>query len=182
MAFGRDNGISDWVRSGYIALATRNAPLSGHEFEVLGLKSALVVSQKVRRWYREHYLTSSQGLTWSGVDGESVDQVIDGVFEHELLEHTTGGRGLVEEILLARTQNASGLLRAGYVQLARRTQDITIEEAERLGLESSARICQVRERFSTPSGKQRLMLCQLVTHVAVLFDQPAGSASIVSRE
>ncbi|KAJ7812026.1 hypothetical protein B0H14DRAFT_3879861 [Mycena olivaceomarginata] len=56
---------------------------------------------------------------------------------------------IVERILLARQYDVVAWLRKGYIDLARRKQCISQEEAKKIGWETAFRICEAREAAIT---------------------------------
>ncbi|KAG7449823.1 uncharacterized protein BT62DRAFT_871066, partial [Guyanagaster necrorhizus] len=51
----------------------------------------------------------------------------------------------VEHVVLAKSYSVSSWLRTGYLGLVKRTQPLSLEEAEKIGFQSAIQIFQVRE-------------------------------------
>ncbi|KAJ7464530.1 hypothetical protein FB451DRAFT_1263750 [Mycena latifolia] len=68
-----------------------------------------------------------------------------------------GGLGSVERILLARQYDVAPWLRLGYTELARREEGISLEDAEKIGWETTVRLYHTREAAikSYASGSYR---------------------------
>jgi len=143
---GRGYGIIEWLRSGYIDLATKAEPVSMDEFRAVRLESALLLSQQVRRPYR------CMNLGGSIIPLDNVDVSLRKVI-HDALEAPLAGQmesnpsDKVDRILLAQSLGVPEWLYAAYGDLAYRVEDITVAEAERLGLETTLSICRMRERL-----------------------------------
>lgn len=58
---------------------------------------------------------------------------------------TSRGMESVERILLARSYDVATWLRSGYTDLARREEGISLEDAEKIGWETTVRLYQTRE-------------------------------------
>ena len=142
---GREQMVPDWLRSGYVDLARREAPLSVNEFESLGLQTALVMSQKIRT---RHSTPGGMPLFRPPSEDSLFTQTMNDIFRTEVHEEAAS-LPVIDRILLARSYGVSEWLYAGLVDLGKRREDITLEEAEKLGLETTARLCQVREKLRT---------------------------------
>jgi hypothetical protein len=129
VALGRKHGIVDWVRSGYIALAAPHKTLSSEDFELLGIQSALNLSQEIRKCYNKaEYgprIHKSPRKPRSASSVESSEEAVSRVFEKEFQEQSTT-LGNVDRILLAHKYGVSEWLHAEYVQLAERDEDLTL--------------------------------------------------------
>jgi hypothetical protein len=147
VVLGRKHGIADWVRRGYVALAQRREAWSAEDFKLLGIQSALDLSQRVRKPYRRAQFSTKvykSELLPCANSRESSREAVSRLFEEELLEHSTP-LSTVDRILLARKCGVSEWLHSEYVRLVERDQDLTLEEAEKLGPETLSRICRIRE-------------------------------------
>jgi len=142
---GREQMVPDWLHSGYVDLATREAALSIEEFKSLGLQTALVISQNIRR---RHAVSREQRLFHPVSEDSPFNQAINDIFKTELREEAAS-LPAIDRVLRARSYGVSEWLYAGLVDLGKRQEDITLEEAERLGLDMTARLCQVREKSRT---------------------------------
>jgi hypothetical protein len=143
---GREFGVVDWLTSGYIDLMTRKEPLSVEDFRLLGLPTALKLSQQARRPYIQ--LSCPQS---SDNIKHSTTRAISDAFKNEISTRTAP-LPIVERIILARGHGVSEWLVAAYSELVERNEDITIEEAERLGEETTVHLCRVRETAVGGSG------------------------------
>jgi hypothetical protein len=135
--FGREYGIRDWVRSGYTDLAVREKPLALDHFRLLGCKTALNLSQRVRR---EQLRKAAKERGFHGFISTTFAKEFRG------LKPTISN---VEEVLLARKCGITEWLAKTYYDLVKREEDITVEEAEKLGMDTAVRLCALRERFKT---------------------------------
>ena len=142
---GREQMVPDWLRSGYVDLARREAALSVEEFKSLGLQTALVLSQKMRT---RHSFPGGQPLFRPASEDLLFTRTMNDIFKTELHEEAAS-LPVIDRILLARSYGVSEWLYAGLVDLGKRQGDITLEEAKKLGLETTARLCQVREKLRT---------------------------------
>lgn len=138
---GREYGIVEWLRSGYIDLATQSDALSLDEFSALGLETALLLSQKVRRLYR--YLKLGGSIAPSIAVDKHFRQLMDGAALDGLAQ--TPYLDEVDQILLAQSLGVPEWLYTAYGDLAKREEDITFAEAGRLGIETTRGLCHVRE-------------------------------------
>ena len=154
---GREQMVPEWVHSGYVDLATREAALSVDEFKSLGLQTALVMSQNLRRC---HAVPGAKRLA---SEDSPFNQAISDTFKTELHEEAVS-LPAIDRILLARSYGVSEWLYTGLVDLGKRQEDITLEEAEKLGLETTVNLCQVRERLRTDKSASDPVFC---------FDRPA---------
>ena len=148
---GREYEIVEWLRSGYIDLATKTDHLSMDDFRTLGLENALLLSQQVRRPYRCQKLGGSV-YPPNNID-MSLKKVINDALEAPLAgQMASVSRDHVDLILLAQSLGVPEWLYAAYGDLAYRKEDITVTEAGRLGLETTLSICRMRERLSCQTG------------------------------
>ena len=172
---GREQMIPDWLRSGYVDLARREAPLSVNEFESLGLQTALVISQKIRT---RHSTPGGMPLFRPPSEDSLFTQTMNDIFRTELHEEAAS-LPVIDRILLARSYGVSEWLYAGLVDLGKRREDITLEEAEKLGLETTARLCQVREKLRTGQFAPNPVIRQ---PFGFGFSKPAPDPSILAPD
>jgi len=145
---GREYGIVEWLRTGYIDLAIQAEPWSMDEFRALKLENALLLSQQIRRPYQ----VSGKKTVPHDID-VSLKQVIDNALQPSLAgQMQSKFSDNVERILFAQSSSDSVWLYAAYGDLAKRGGNITVAEAERLGLETTLSICRMREKLSYPDG------------------------------
>lgn len=138
---GRKYGIVEWLRSGYFDLATKAGALSMDEFNGLGLETALLLSQKVRRAYR-HRNPSGSVAPLNTVD-KYFRKLMDDAALNGLTQTLNSDE--VDRILLAQSLGIPEWLYTAYGDLAKRQEDITFAEAGRLGIETTHGLCYVRE-------------------------------------
>ena len=147
---GRECGIVEWLRSGYSALGSKIKPLSMSDSRILGLENTLLLSQQVRRPYR-HQL-SGEYIVPLDID-LSLRRAIDDALEPPLASQMQSKfNDKVERILFAQSLGDSEWLYAAYGDLAKREDDITVAEAERLGAETTLSICRMREKLDYQNG------------------------------
>jgi hypothetical protein len=148
VALGRKHGIADWVGTGYRTLAERNEALSGEDFRLLGAESALKLFHDIRKPYKngQNCPTIRSSKYEPRSNGETTPEAVSRVFGKELTEQSST-LSIVDRICLARMYGVSEWLHSEYVRLAERDEDITVEEAERLGLDTTAGICDMREKI-----------------------------------
>jgi hypothetical protein len=144
---GRELYIPDWLRSGYSDLIKRDESLSVDDFRSLGMDVALRLSQRARRSYKQSLIS----VPTKGSEQDSFANLLAASFQDHVDEQATSVDP-IERILLAQSYGISEWLFSGYADLARRSDDITVAEAERLGLEATARICHVREKLRLHLG------------------------------
>ena len=151
---GREYRIVEWLRSGYIDLATKADSLSMDEFSALGLETALLLSQCVRRPYRHRNLGGS--FTPLNTVDKNLRNLMDGAALDGLTQTLNSDE--VDRILLAQSLGVPEWLYTAYGDLAKRQEDITSTEAKRLGIETTRGLCRVRECLKLGSSHHALAL------------------------
>jgi hypothetical protein len=179
---GREYNNKTWLREGLFQLTLRGEPLSVEEFRLLGLQSSLGLSQKLRRphrWSNRFSFTftpSKPPIPRTHQRQPSTgEEVVNRVFKNELSKPPeTCTLDHVGRLLVAREHHVHEWLRACYVELAERWEDITLEEAERLGLETTAALCRAREELKPQTPYLMFDLSKEVQNILEEMDQGQG--------
>jgi hypothetical protein len=177
VALGRKHGIADWITAGYRTLAERNEALSGEDFRLLGAESALKLFHDIRKplhnYCKPATICSSKHQPHSAAEG--TPEAVSRIFGEELSEQSSA-LSIVDRICLARTYGVSEWLHSEYVRLAERDEDITVEEAERLGLDTVAKICNMREKIGNPGHYNRGPLIHMLVKIDEIFVNELAAA------
>ncbi|KAF8068029.1 hypothetical protein FPV67DRAFT_1168804 [Lyophyllum atratum] len=135
-----------WLRAGYIDLAKRDKSLSVEDAISLGLDVVLKlvgIREESLQRNREEHRRYNQGR---GALDYWRDSPIDIEFSAELDDlHSAQSVGPADRVTLARTYNIAQWLRSAYIELAERKEIVSLDEAEKLGLESTMSLCKARE-------------------------------------
>ncbi|KAG6917747.1 hypothetical protein DXG01_001285 [Tephrocybe rancida] len=155
---GRAYGETNWLHNGYTNFVTRQENLSIEEAQDLGLEAALkLMNIREERLQRNrdqvrHNLTSYHYDSGQAADSYStVTNSYESAVDEEMLDELTGvrskrGSDAVERVIWAKSQNNLESLRLAYIELAERHDVISFEEASRLGLATTIKICRAREK------------------------------------
>ncbi|KAG6834339.1 hypothetical protein H0H93_010354 [Arthromyces matolae] len=143
----RTYGISTWLHSGYVDLASRNAALSIEDAHSLGLETAVKLIDIRERRYSSH----TAGHGGQSTTGKSI---VDAEFSGKIQDVQTVNSGDIADMLLwAKAVGNAQSLRLAYIDFVERSTAITLEEALKLGDETTINISQAREKLQNSLGR-----------------------------
>ncbi|KAG6893886.1 hypothetical protein C0992_008292, partial [Termitomyces sp. T32_za158] len=187
IVLAREYGVLTWLQDGYLDFKDRQESLSMNDFQTLGLHTALKLvnmreesllgnREEVGGWHTQYRRNNSNINSYWAVSNSCSDAV-----DIELSQELNGAnsaRGLdaVARVLWARSQNNVQYLRWAYIELTERVDSISLDEASKLGLETTVKICRARERFfrSYPGIHTTNSSTEMETYFGDEFDAVAG--------
>ncbi|GLB38934.1 hypothetical protein LshimejAT787_0600960 [Lyophyllum shimeji] len=142
----REYDAMEWLRAALVELVARPQSLSVEEARRLGYETAIRLC--AARELRIADVRSSRNKS-STRKGSRI--TVDGELGTEL--QALQSRGIVDRVILAREYGVAEWLRTALVDLAKREKRISLDEAERLGMQTAIDVCRVRQISGSYQGR-----------------------------